>query len=450
MTLTFNHPLTQRFHQTWAQRKEPVTLLLSGGGDSTALLCLLLDIGQPFHCLHFRHNRHGLATSFAIESEQFCRHLCHQHDLKLHIIDINPDALMLKGDLSWEAAARRLRYDALKESSPGIFLTAHTADDQAETVLMRLFDGSGLSGLAGIRAQRRDGILRPVLTFRRIELRHYLADLGQSFVEDPTNQDGNDRARLRNQVLVNLEIFAPHLVSTLCRTAQRLAQDEEALTKLAQDWLDSYGQEDHWDLSALQKLMQALRLRVIRQIWRKTAGPAHRPLAGLFDECERLIMQGGDNRHVLLAQGHALRRTGQRLWLVPPLSDKHWSIALPHALQALNRSPGWRLLPQAPQDCRFAIPLPAGAGLPGSSYSLRSRRPGDRFQGRDLKKLLAALDQPPWVRARWPLLLKDQHIIAIPGLNHLSAPYIPGQYWLQAVPMELRFHTPLKNPRIDD
>lgn len=393
--------------------------MLSGGGDSTALFFLLQQAGHSFSCLHFQHDSPG---DFALLSLEFCQRLCQDHKVALEVRQAQAGGLTRQGDLSWEAAASLLRYRELA-GREGLFLTAHTADDQAETVLMRLFDGAGLAGLAGIRSRRGERVDRPLLSFRRRALREYLQALEQPWIRDPTNRDGNDRARLRHGILPQLERLYPSLVATLGRTALTLAADEQALTGMARSWLvEAARQGDHWPLSELRALPPAVRHRIFRELWKQTSDGSRRPLGGVFRDCERLVMQAHDDRLVPFPGGCRLRKIGDWLWLEPPTEEAPWRLPLDKSLSQPLRTASWTVLPpnwEAPDadESEIRLPLPAGVFGGEEQYELRTRLPGDTFAGRSLKKRLAATGHPPWVRDRWPLLTCRDQVVAVPGLS---------------------------------
>ena len=394
-----------------------MTLLLSGGGDSTALFFLLKQAGHAFCCLHFKHDSPG---SFASSSVDFCRRLCATHSVELEVRAALARELQEQGDLSWEAAASLLRYREIADR-PGVFLTAHTADDQAETVVMRLLDGAALAGLAGIRTSRGRQVQRPLLNFRRAHLRQFLEGMGEGWVEDPSNLDGNDRGRLRHTIMPELEKLSPSLVVTLCRTAQSLAADEEALTRIAREWLLRHTAQDHWPLGELRALSSSLRHRVLREIWKEATDGTKRPLGGVFRECERLVMDALDDRQVIFPGGCKLRKIGVWLWLEPACEEVPWSVTISKLLRDPLRGPAWVLTPPGlPEEVGgdwIRLPLPAGVFGEGKQYEVRTRLPGDTYRDRSLKKLLATTGHPPWVRDRWPLLTCGQQVVAVPGLT---------------------------------
>lgn len=402
--------LGQRFMAAWGEcTSSKVTLLLSGGGDSVALFFLLRQAEVEFSCLHFVHGD----SDFHRQARSFCRDLCARFGVPLRVEEIRVRG---EGAVSWEAEARRLRYERV-DSLEGVSLTAHTADDQAETLVMRLLDGSGLAGLAGVRCWR-GSVFRPLLRFRRSELREFLRQRKESWLEDPTNLDGNDRGRLRSRVMPVLESVRPGLVKTLGRTASELALDEDGLRGEADRFLRERTLEgDHWRLSELRGLHPSVRHRFLRSLWRRTA-PRTRPLGGIFREAERLLLEGGDDRGLLFGQVR-LRILGQCLWLEPLDLPGPVEVTIPPELSEPLRGKGWAVFPPDFGEVFGGV----GLALPGKvfasdvAYAVRTRRPGDRFRGKELKKLLAELGHPPWVRDRWPLLIVNGEIVAVPGLG---------------------------------
>jgi tRNA(Ile)-lysidine synthase len=213
---------------------------VSGGADSVALLHMLADLqtklGIRISVLHFHHQLRGAEAD---EDERFVRDLA----AKMHF-----DFVSDRGDVAGEArrnrlnledAARRLRYRFFASAAAARELNhvavAHTADDQAETVLAHLLRGTGLAGLAGIYPVA-GLIIRPLIEIGREEVRDYLSGLGQSWREDASNQDtSRTRARIRHQLipLLNRD-FDPSTVTRLARLAN-LAREEEAFLRALED-----------------------------------------------------------------------------------------------------------------------------------------------------------------------------------------------------------------------
>jgi tRNA(Ile)-lysidine synthase len=208
---------------------EPAAVAVSGGADSFALLHWAVEAGHPVVALTVDH---GLREGSAAEA-QAVRTWCSERK-------IQHETLVWRGEkpgTGIQAAAREARYRLLCEACyrMGIanLLTAHTADDQAETVFMRLRRGAG-RGLAGMPSERKIAagpgelitLHRPLLGFRRAELRAYAEGAGLPFTDDPSNDDERfERVRVR-ALLAALEQQDLLTVEALCRTSDRLAEDE--------------------------------------------------------------------------------------------------------------------------------------------------------------------------------------------------------------------------------
>jgi len=223
--------------QRMLQAGDAVGVAVSGGADSVALLRLLLELsdtlGIRLVVLHFNHQLRG---SDAAGDQLFVEKLGAGHRLGFVLGAQDVRAAASREGWNLEDAARRLRYQffdqVIADGRATSVAVAHTADDQAETVLSHLLRGTGLTGLAGIHPVMPLGsgtIFRPLLEVRRSELRQLLVALGQPWREDASNEDTTRlRARIRHRLLPFLEKdFEPQAVAQLCRLAS-LAADEEA------------------------------------------------------------------------------------------------------------------------------------------------------------------------------------------------------------------------------
>ncbi len=205
----------------FAPNARTLLVAVSGGGDSVALLRLLHRIAGRPYTLHVAHFDHALRPESA-EEAQFVRVLCDDLELPLTFQRIDVGSIAAKRGWNLEDAARRLRYPFLLRTAKRVgadaVLTAHTEDDNAETVLMQLLRGSAF--LRGI-SERQGNVVRPLLTTSRQALRAYLNDLGQSWLEDPSNLDlGRTRAWVRHVVLPLLEARYPAVQAVLSRQAR--------------------------------------------------------------------------------------------------------------------------------------------------------------------------------------------------------------------------------------
>ncbi|MFH0921301.1 MAG: tRNA lysidine(34) synthetase TilS [Fibrobacterota bacterium] len=215
--------------RTLLSRNSAVLLAVSGGADSTALLLFFVKkLMRPFNLrLGVAHFNHGLRGKESDRDAAFVESLARKHTLPFYCEKrvVKP----LKGE-SPEEACRRLRYAFLESVADAHgydrIATAHHADDQAETLLMRLLTGTGLSGLSGIRA-KNGRIIRPLLSVTRQEILEYLSKNKQPFRTDKSNADIHFlRNRIRHRLLPLLtREFGPHVVGTLSRLADNAAAD---------------------------------------------------------------------------------------------------------------------------------------------------------------------------------------------------------------------------------
>jgi tRNA(Ile)-lysidine synthase len=220
---------------------ERVAVAVSGGADSVALLLLLVDlrkqVGVVLSVAHFNHKLRGKDSD---KDERFVARLAAKYGLVFHSRQLDVGAKAKRDKTNLEDTGRRARYEffeALVQSGHlDKVAVAHTADDQAETVLGHILRGTGLAGLGGIHPEVGH-VVRPLLGVRRAELRTYLRSKKQTWREDATNRDTTKmRARIRKKLMPLLEKqFQPAVVEHLTTLAELAREDEEFLD----DWLSS-------------------------------------------------------------------------------------------------------------------------------------------------------------------------------------------------------------------
>ena len=206
----------------------------SGGADSTALLQALHEAGEDrefiVEAVHFNHGLHPEADAWQSYCEEFCA--ARNIPLATHKLNLVPDQSNL------ENTARELRYSWVEQNigENTAYLTAHHADDRAETFLLNAFRGSGLDGLASIPEVRKLGqglVLRPLLNVSRASLVTFLEQKNISWIDDPSNlENGPDRNFIRNEVLPLIESRWPASRHTLSRTAGHLQSGNRLLKQL--------------------------------------------------------------------------------------------------------------------------------------------------------------------------------------------------------------------------
>jgi tRNA(Ile)-lysidine synthase len=246
------------------QARRPLLVLLSGGGDSVALLDVALRLEARVSALHVNY---GLRPG-AGEDEAFVRELCERLGVPLHVERV---ALPAEGNL--QQSARDIRYSLAEELAEGDYAVAHTASDQAETVLYRLAVSPGSRALHGMEA-RRGRLVRPLLGATRDEVRAYLRARGLDWREDPSNADRRfARARVRHDLLDALRTIGPAAERTIAETARQLRDEGEVLDAAVADAVERLGGGRTVSLAALREHPPALRRLVLRALAEQASAP---------------------------------------------------------------------------------------------------------------------------------------------------------------------------------
>lgn len=204
-------------------RKDTVLAGVSGGADSVAMLRMLLQMGFKVEAAHCNFKLRGEESE---HDTRFVQDLCNRLKIKLHVNYFNTEEYASSHKISIEMAARELRYawfDQLLETRKlSVIAVAHHLEDNAETVLMNLIRGTGLTGLCGMKPVNRR-IVRPLLNVSREEIEAYLAQLNQPFVTDSTNLEDNCvRNKIRLNLLPEMKTINPSVVTSIVQTAGRL------------------------------------------------------------------------------------------------------------------------------------------------------------------------------------------------------------------------------------
>lgn len=316
----------------------PLLVGFSGGGDSAALLLALSSLvsgsGRWPSSLIAVHVNHGLRPETAERDARHAESLCKSQDISFRRIDVKPENISARG---LEAAAREARrfafLEAARSSGARAVALAHTMDDQAETVLMHLFEGAGVRGLAGmrLRASLRGNftpiddapvhILRPMLGVSRAESRSYLDALGAEWVEDETNADERylrNRLRLRLFPLIE-EILGEGFSGRVAASANHLSAALDVLDieiGKARDVFFSKEEEDIQvaPLSEVFRLPQAVRAGLweaaLNDVYHEVNKSQKRvPLERLVEMIDRLALEGGPSASLSLPGETEARRT---------------------------------------------------------------------------------------------------------------------------------------------
>lgn len=384
----------------------------SGGCDSLALLHLMRALRSQLpgalSAAHVNHGLHPLAGDWAAHCRAVCRDwnipfICHE--------------LALETGANLEARAREARYRVLAYGldPETVLLTAHHADDQAETVLLRMLRGSGTAGLAGIRRQRPLAgarLARPLLDWSRADLRRYAQANGLQWLDDPANADlAQDRNYLRHEVMPTLRQRWPAVEQGLAQLADDASETDRLLSDLAR--LDGLVDSSCQPLERIRSLSAGRARNLVRQ-WIRHQGlsvPGRRRLeVGL----QALCSAGSDRAPELVWPGGRIRRYRHLLYLdhggPPPVIPDRLAVSSALDQETCCGRLSWH------GGGAFDPAVLERGGLYLRFGVLRTRlvplgRPAKR-----LGRLLQEAGIPPWQRPAWPMLCSADAVLAVPGI----------------------------------
>lgn len=426
------------------QRGHHIVVGISGGPDSVALLSILHRLRYGWQLtLTAVHCNYGLRGAESEEDQKFVEAFCQGLGVPLHVRRVGCRTGGRKASL--QAEARDLRYGVLQEIAAQCgadrIAIGHTANDQAETVLLWMLRGAGLTGLSGMPAFRENRIIRPLYDIKRQDILIYLRAAGLSFREDSSNlRPQYLRNRVRSEVIPILNRLVPTSVDALCHLADICREDDRYLDQQA-DTLSSSaaqrGSDGEWmiDRGFLLELPQALQRRCIRNLFRQNDSQLHSPSVRTVDRILRLISHRRSALTLDLKQGrvvvseHHLRFIPLRTGAIAHSGKEHVHcqalLSVPGEL--VWSSTGQRLRVQ--QQVRAQICVPHGkdrilvdADRVTQPLMVRNWLPGDRFHpcgmGGHSKKLqdyFTDLKIPIAVRSRIPLVVAPEGILWVVG-----------------------------------
>jgi len=425
---------TIRYHNMLEPR-DRIGVAVSGGVDSAVLLDVLASLREELHIdLTVLHLNHGMRGEEARRDQRFVRTLSEQYTLPYVDKEVDCPRYREEYSLSPEAAARELRYRFFEEAIEGHDLDkvaiGLTADDQAETVLMRIIRGGGARGLKGIPPVR-GRYIRPLIEVWHEELLAYARRQGLQFVQDSSNLKKDYlRNRLRHDLLPALEEYNPLIKERLLHLAQMLGEDEgylQGLTDEVTKRIVTGDEECSIPLSEFLCLPQALQSRVLQRAFAglSSGGVLEYPhVKGIKD----LIQGGGGSKRIALPAGYWARRVYDTLILGQEAERAGGLVeAIDLAVPGRTRLEGLGVEleavitegnPDPPADPRTAY-----LDYHRLTFPLRARsyRPGDRFiplgmEGhKKLKAFFIDLKIPREERAKIPLVISGDSICWVGG-----------------------------------
>lgn len=447
--------LSRRVHRTIQQRRlvaegDRVAVAISGGPDSVALTLALCDLAvdAPWQLAGLIHVNHCLRAEASDADELFCREFADRTGLPIDVSRVDVRQRMATEGESLEAAARAERYRAFDEAADRLgatlVATGHTRDDQAETVLLRLFRGAGSRGISGIRA-RRGRYVRPLIDCRRLDIEAELGHRNQPAVADHSNLDLDiPRNRLRHTILPAITAHWPGAVSALARFAELAGDDEEFLTTTAAEvapamtlsgpggvQVSGGAKVQVLDARGVSQLPDALARRVVRSSIEAAGG---KPSLREVDAVRRLARSGKPRGHLDL-DGIWVERDGARLtfgaWPAAEAASEPFVYELPVPGSVRIAETGVSILaslttgtdtPDMPGDTSPVAFIQAARVRP--PLIVRNRRPGDRLRPfgapgtRKLQDLLVDRKVPRSERDAVPLVVdREGRILWVAGVT---------------------------------
>lgn len=383
------------------QPGESIVCAVSGGADSMALLwCLYLLQDKLDIRLSAAHFNHGLRGAESDRDEAFVRSFCAGYGIPF----VCGYGTVTAGKKGLEAAARDARY-AFLNSLPGKIATAHTADDNAETVLMHMVRGTGLKGLGGI-TPINGKLIRPMLSITRKEVCGFLSEYHIDCITDSSNDtDAFLRNRLRHHVMPLLKEENPCLAENLSAMALRLREDEEALS-----------QQPQTQVEVLRQMRPALRKRALCACLEQWG--VREPESSHIDLVEHLVFSRKPSCEAQLPGGITVCRNYSVLEVKEQTQP----------LECLELScPGETVLPQlglriicTPAEEVFTAP-DRFTVCPNGKLFVRSRQTGDaiRLSGgtKSLKKIFIDRKIPSAQRQQVPVIADRTGVLGVYGIG---------------------------------
>ena len=391
-----NKLLTFVRQQQLLEPGDPVTCAVSGGADSVALLFAMYLLKDKLNIqLSAAHFNHCLRGEESDRDEAFVREFCSRYDIPLTV----GRGTVVPGKKGLEAAARDARYGFLRKI-PGKIATAHTADDNTETVLMHLVRGTGLKGLGGI-APVNGNVIRPMLSVTRQDVEDFCAEWCLPYITDSSNEaDDFLRNRLRHHVMPLLKQENPQLSQNVSAMALRLRQDEGCLAELSE--------MKEMDVQALRTMHPALRSRCLESFLKDSG--VREPEASHIAQAENLVFSQKPSAFARFPGNVVIARNYNRL-----------------AVQFPEEAPEALLLPVPGSILWGDYRITAAEGqeglliYPDGPITVRSRQSGDRIRlsggSKTLKKLFIDRKIPAGVRHRIPVIADRRGVLAVYGFG---------------------------------
>ena len=401
-----------------------------------ALLLALWDLREFYPDIEVivSHVNHGLRGGESEEDTEFVREEARRLDFSFESVRVDTEGFRKKYGLSLENAARELRYgffdDVLAKRSARRIATAHTLNDQAETVIMRLMRGSGSQGLAGIRPSVGN-IIRPLINVTKLEAREYLRSKGVSWREDSTNTSGEFlRNRVRNELIPLLKSYNPAVEQVLSRVAAVCAAEADFISAAAEGEFGKIvrvvGGGVLGDMEKLLREPPAIRLSVMRKSILAVKGDLNSVSAKHLFSIDEVMRSGEASAEVNLP-GRVVFHMGHGVFFFAPEEKLREFPAVEVNSHGVHRiSPDLEIRVELTEDASLWGAADVGYFPPekvGFPITLRSFSEGDRFVPLGMKGVKKLKDFfidekiPRFLRKKVPVLEIRDGIIWVGGLR---------------------------------
>ena len=428
---------------------EPLLVMVSGGGDSVALLDVAVRLGADVSALHVNY---GLRED-AVLDQALVERLCEQLGVPVRVETVT----IPTGNT--QEQARNARYALAEDLAVGDYAAAHTASDQAETVLYRLAVSPGSRALHGM-SSRRGRLVRPLLGVTRDEVRDYLRARGLEWREDPSNADRRfARARVRHDVVEALRELSPAAERTIAETARQLRDEAEVLDAVVTEAVKELGGGPAVSLAALLEQPPAVRRLVLRALAERAAGARGEPDAGGDEPREpadgqRRAAAGRRSRPLSRREADEILALGERGTKSLDLGGglravaEYGTLRFTRAREAATPEPVRLSVPGRARfgdwevEARVGAPGDVSVSDLGSELTVRAWRDGDRMRpaglggSKSLQDLFTDRKVPRALRRTLPVVETGGEIVWVAGVavdeRFVAAEDAPGAVGLSA------------------
>ena len=395
-----------------------IIVALSGGADSVALLHTLISLKEKYNLtLYAAHVNHNLRGEEALRDERFVRKLCADERIELFVRSVDIRAASLKEGIGTELCGRKARYGFFGELSRRLdakIATAHTAGDNAETVLFNLIRGSGTKGLSGI-APVRDNIIRPLIYAGRDEIERFCEEKNISYVTDSTNLgDEYTRNKIRHKLIPLCKELNPDFENTVLKNCEVLRSNNSFLEEKSQEALEIARINNGYSVDKLSALEPSLRRAALYRLCLENGVEPDYVHIRLLDDC---VISGGavdlnKNLRAVCSQGY--------FRLIEKCSDfaQSINIALKSDLSFTYNNKKYSVSEIKSSDKDIL-----DVGVLDKNPVFRNRMPGDSFflpkrrVSKSLKKLFIELKIPAEKRDTLVLLTSGSEVLWIEGIG---------------------------------